>query len=351
MRRVERERARLQLVDHRAVVRAAVALAELPLLEAGRLVVARRGRDDHDALAQAQRRLDRVGEPRRVGVRDRRLRLGVDRPAELVACPLLGRVGPADDEPVDDDLDRVALVLVERRRLREVVLLAVDPDADEALLAGALEHPVALGLAILDQRAEDEEPRALRQREHLVDDLAHRLALDLAAALGAVRMADAGEQQPHVVVDLGDRADRRARVARRALLVDRDGRRQPVDLVDVRLLHLAQELAGVRRQALDVPPLALGVDRVEGEAGLARARQAGDHDEPVARERDVDVLQVVFARAAHDNSILGHGSSLPEGGQIEHAFSCVRRHPASVAREHARMRQEPASGRALPVCR
>ena len=190
-------------------------------------------------------------------------------------------------------------------------MLAVDPDADEALAAGAVEDPVALGLAVLDERAEDEQPRALGQREDLVDDLLDRLALDR-VAVGAVRDADPGEQQPQVVVDLGDRADRRARVARRALLVDRDGRRQAVDLVDVRLLHLAQELAGVGAQALDVAALALGVDRVEGEAGLAAARQAGDDDQPVTRERDVDVLEVVFARAAHDEPILGHGSSVPD---------------------------------------
>ena len=207
----------------------------------------------------------------------------------------------ADDVAVDDDLDRVALVLVELRRLGDVDHLAVDPDADEALPPGAIEDPVALGLAVLDERPEDEQARALRQRQDLVDDLLDGLALD-GVAVGAVRDADPREQQPQVVVDLGDGPDRRARVARRALLVDRDGRRQAVDLVDVRLLHLAEELAGVGAQALDVAALALGVDRVEGKAGLAAAGQAGDDDEPVARERDVDVLEVVFARAAHDES-------------------------------------------------
>ena len=48
--------------------------------------------------------------------------------------------------------------------------------------------------------------------------------------------------------------------------------------------------------------------------------QAGDDDEPVARERDVDVLEVVFARAAHDELILGHVTSLADMGHIEHVF-------------------------------
>src|SRR3712207_7461127 len=45
-----------------------------------------------------------------------------------------------------------------------------------------------------------------------------RSTLDL-VAVGAVRMPDTREQQPQVVVDLGDRADRRPRIARGALLV------------------------------------------------------------------------------------------------------------------------------------
>ena len=97
-------------------------------------------------------------------------------------------------------------------------------------------------------------------------------------------------QQAQVVVDLGDRADRRARVARRRLLVDRDRRRQALDRVDVRLVHLAEELARVGAQRLDVAALALGVDRVERERRLARPGQARDDHERVARQGERDVL-------------------------------------------------------------
>ena len=212
----------------------------------------------------------------------------------------------------------------------EVVHLAVDADPDEALPPGALEDAIALGLAVLDQRSEDEQPRPLRQREDLVDDLLDRLALDR-MAVRAVRVAGPGEQQPEVVVDLGDGPDRRPRVARRALLVDRDRRAQAVDLVDVRLLHLAEELAGVGAQALDVAALALGVDRVEGEAALAAAGQAGDHDQPVARERDGDVLQVVFAGTANDELVLGHVASKctrtrPNGTGVRRGVVGLRAH-------------------------
>jgi hypothetical protein len=324
VRRVERERAGLELLDRRAVERTGVALREDPLLEHRGLALARDGRNPHDALAKAQRRLDRVRQPGGVRVRDGRPGRGVDGPALLVARPALGSLRAPHDEPVDHDLDRVALVLVEGGRLGQVVLDPVDADTDEALLARSVEDAVALGLAVLDERAEDEQARPLGLGQHLVHDLAHRLPLDLAPAVRAVRVSDAREQEAQVVVDLGHGPDRRPRVAAGALLVDGDRRRQAVDLVDVRLLHLAQELARVRAEALDVPPLALGVDGVEREAGLAAPGQAGDHDQPVTRERDADVLEVVLARAAHDNAILGHVQSVPGSRQREHLFTAAR---------------------------
>ena len=200
----------------------------------------------------------------------------------------------------------MALVLVERAHLVEVQQLAVDPHAHEPLPPRGLEHPVALGLAVLDQRPKDQQPGPVGKGLDAVHDLRHALARDLAAAHRAVRVSHAGEEQAQVVVDLRDGAHGRARVAAGALLVDGDCRAQPVDLVDVGLLHLAQELARVRRQALDVAALPLGVDRVEREARLAAPRQPGDDDQPVARKLDGDVLEVVLASSANDQQLLGH---------------------------------------------
>src|SRR5215210_9072406 len=117
-----------------------------------------------------------------------------------------------NDESVDDDLDRVPLVLVELGRVRKVVHLPVDADADEALPPRGLEDAVAFGLAVLDQRAEDEQSGPFRQRQDLIDDLLDGLALDLSPAGGAMGVSDAGEQQAEVIVDLGPGPDRRARV-------------------------------------------------------------------------------------------------------------------------------------------
>jgi hypothetical protein len=73
---------------------------------------------------------------------------------------------------------------------------------------------------------------------------------------------------------------------------------EALDHVHIGLVHQLQELPRVGAQALHIAALALGIQRVEGQAGLARARQPGDHHQLVARDVEVDVLQVVGARPA-----------------------------------------------------
>ena len=53
-----------------------------------------------------------------------------------------------------------------------------------------------------------------------IDDLLYRLAGHRVAALGAMGLAHPGEQEPQVVVDLGDGADGGAGVVGDALLVN-----------------------------------------------------------------------------------------------------------------------------------
>ena len=273
VRGVEREDARRQLRQRDAVLGAGESLG----VGHGRAI-------DDGHLDQP------LGEPQR----------GLDGVVQARAQPLL------HDQPVDHHRDRVAHLLVEVDLLLEQHLLAVDLDPRVAVGPQLLEQVAIFALARPHDRRVDGEARPLGQREHLVDDLLGRLAGDLTAALGAVRMPDARVQQAQVVVGLGDRAHGRARVPGRGLLVDRDGRRQALDGVDVGLVHLAEELARVGRERLDIPALPLGIERVEGKARLARPRQAGDHHQLVARERDRDVLEVVLARAPDDNVLVRH---------------------------------------------
>ena len=205
-------------------------------------------------------------------------------------------VGP-HHHPVDHDLDVVLLALVERGDLVEPVHLSVDPDPREAAGREALEDVLELALAVLHERREQGQPGALRERGHLAGDLLGALTSDDLAAVVAALDASARVEHAEVVVDLGDGADGRARVARGALLLDGDGRREAAEALHVGALEASEELPRVRAEALDVATLPLGEQGVEGQGRLARAAHPGeDHERALGQLEGVD-RQVVLVGA------------------------------------------------------
>ena len=154
-----------------------------------------------------------------------------------------------------------------------------------------------------DDRREDLKLAAFRQRADGIHHLLHGLRGDFLAALEAVGSPDAREQQAQIIVNFRDGADGRARIVAGALLLDGDGRREPFDRIDIGLPHLFEELTGIGGQRFDVPALSFRIDRVEGERRFAGPAQAGDDDQLVARNLDVDVLEIVLARAFDDDGV------------------------------------------------
>ena len=274
-RRVEREQPRLQLGQRVVADRAGVARGQQLLGRVGRIHVGQ----DHQPVAEAQRGLERFGQA------------------------LLDVFARA--EAIHHHLDGVLDAQPQRRHRVEVDHLPVDAGAHEALRAQLLEHLHVLALALAHHRRQQHVALFRVERERGVDHLADRLCLQRNAVVGTARRAHAGVQQAQVVVHLGDRAHGGARVVRGGFLLDRDRRRQAFDVVDVGLLHHRQELARVRGKRLHVAALAFGVDGVEGQRGFARTGQAGDHDQLVSGQVEVDVLEIVRACAADANGVHG----------------------------------------------
>jgi len=177
---------------------------------------------------------------------------------------------------------------------------AIAPSANSSQLLLELPFPAP------DDGREDVDALVLRIEHDHVADALERLTGDFLAAVGTVRDADVREEEAQVIVDLRDGPNGRARVGPCRLLLDRDGRRQSIDEIDVRLLHLLEELPRVRGERLDVAPLTFGVDRVERERRLAGPGQARDDDELLSWEVDVDILEVVDARASNGDPVVGH---------------------------------------------
>ena len=218
---------------------------------------------------------------------------------------------PPDDEAIDDGVDAggvadgsiavVALALVGGRIALDVVgdvdEGAVDDQPATALLPHLGEDEVQVLAVDLEDRRAQLDLGAFGKRQHGFEDLARGAAGHDLARAGAVGLANRREQQVEIARDVGHRADGRAGIAGDRLLLDRNHRGEAEDEIDVGLGDLRDEPLGERRQRFHVAALPLGVDRVERQARLARAGQAGDDDQRVARDLQRDVLQVVNAGA------------------------------------------------------
>ena len=209
-----------------------------------------------------------------------------------------------DDDSIHNRFDRMVLARIERREAFDVAQLAVDPHANETGFANRFEDRLMLALAASNHRGEQHQTRAFREADQPLLNLLGRLLADRLAALMAFRLAEPRIKQAEEIVDLGRGGDSAARVAGPDPLIDADCRRQPVQTVDVGPFERMKELAGVDRQRFQILPLALRVQRVEGEAALARAAGAREHDEPIAGNVDVDVLEIVNAGAPQSNHVV-----------------------------------------------
>ena len=278
---VEREQARLDFLDGETGNRAGEFLGEDHLARIAVVILLVGEFGDGDAVGKAQGSLHRVRQ---------------------AACDVR-----AHDEAVHHHFDVMFLLLVEGGHAVEFIEFTIHLHALEAALEEVGELLAVFALAAADHRGQQVKAGAFLQGEDTVHHLADGLAFNGQAGGGGIGDADAREQQAHIVVDLGDRAHRRARVARGGLLLDGDRRGQALDVIDVRLFHHLQELPRIGREAFHVAALAFRVDRVEGKRRLAGAGEPRDHHQLVARQLDIHAFEIVFAGAFDgDVSKSGH---------------------------------------------
>ena len=217
------------------------------------------------------------------------------------------------DDTINDHINVVLEFLVERRHLVNLIEGAVHLDALKTFLLQIGKFLAIFALTTADHWREQIKTGAFRQCQHAIDHLGHSLALNREARRWRIGNTDTRPEQAHIVVDFGDSADRRTRIARGRFLLDGDSGREPVDLIDIGLLHHLQKLPRICRKAFHIAPLAFGIDRIEGKRRLAGTRQACNHDELVSGQIDRDVLEVVFARTPNGQHL---GITHLEGSRI-----------------------------------
>ena len=119
--------------------------------------------------------------------------------------------------------------------------------------------------------------------------------------------ARAAEEQAQAVQQLGRGAEGAAHTGYAGALVEREGGGNVEHLVDGSFACLREAAARVGGKRLEVAARPLGVENAQGKRALARAGHAGDGDESIERDVDVDVLEVVDA-CAMDLNARGHAA-------------------------------------------
>ena len=217
----------------------------------------------------------------------------------------------ADDELGDRQLDRVLLEAVEprpaigRKQSRRRRAAAAKP-----LPRRPFREIGVVALARDDERREQHDAPPAKSRKSCAAMLSSVCGAIGVVVIRAVLRAELHVEQPQEVVDLGQRRDRALAAAAARALLDRDRRRDAEDRVDVRARRGLHELARVGVQRFEIAALPFGEQDVERERALAAAGHAGDDGEAVARDRDVDALQVVLARVV-DADRLAHRRRQP----------------------------------------
>jgi hypothetical protein len=235
-----------------------------------------------DALAPAQSRLDGVAEP----------------DADFLV----------NDQAIHHGFDGVLFFRVQfdAHAVSQFHQFAVHAGADEAFTGEAFDHVTKFAFLPPDDGREQHDARPRRQGEDFVHNVGGGLAHDGDTGLRAVGLADVRIKESQVIVNLRCGGDDGAGAGAGAALLDGNGRGEAFDKVHVRLLHLVEELPGVGGERFDVLALALGVNGVEGQRRLARAAQAGDDHQLVARDVQREVLEVMLTRPADSYEFFAH---------------------------------------------
>ena len=151
---------------------------------------------------------------------------------------IIKRQSKTQAQTVDNHLNGMVLVSVELHALRYLTQLSVNTHIDKPFLPYLLKQLFVMSLAIIDQGSHHQDlmPGILTIDKfyYLIVGISdHLLARVIREGVSRTR-----EQQPQVVVHLGDRADSGARVAVGGLLVDRDDGRQTCYLIHIRALDI-----------------------------------------------------------------------------------------------------------------
>ena len=189
-------------------------------------------------------------------------------------------------------------ILIQCNILRKLIQISIDDHTHITALLRPLQHLFMASFPSAHHRREQLNLRPLRKRHDLIHHLIHRLLTDHPAALRAVGDTNPGVKKAEIIINLRYRSHRRTGIAVGRLLIDGNRRRKSLNTLHIRFFHLSKELAGVRREALHIPPLPLRINRLKRKRTLTGAAQPCQNHKFVSRNVHIQMLQIILTGTA-----------------------------------------------------
>ena len=123
-----------------------------------------------------------------------------------------------------------------------------------------------------------------------VNNLVNALLTDFASTVWTVSMTTAGIKQAVKIIYFSDCTHSRTWVFVCRFLFNRNGRRQALNQINIRLIHTPQKLAGIRRKTFHITTLAFGKKRIKSKRRLTRTAQTGNYNQLIPRKSNVNIL-------------------------------------------------------------
>ena len=208
-----------------------------------------------------------------------------------------GRIFPSDDEAVNDQ-GRV------RRRgdggtyFFNIPHFSVPVNPEEALpLEVAQRRCGILGQQVF-RRSGQNQARVFRQGNEFLRNPVRTLAFQFLSCLRVMGRAGSRVKDAQVVQNFRDAPQQGAGTLLPGGLLQAQGRGQPGNAVHFRFFRLIHALPGACRQAVQKTPAGFGKKRIKRQGRFSGAGRAAEYDELVGRKIQIQVPEVVLARAA-----------------------------------------------------
>ena len=169
------------------------------------------------------------------------------------------------------NLHVVVLVAVQLHAGNNFPNLTVHPDTQIAFSANILKKFFVMTLARLDHRCQEQDLPTLVFIQDKVYNLVLRIAHHLLSAQVRIGLTGTGKEQTEIIVNLCRGSYSGTGILIGGLLLDGDDGAQSGNLVHVRTLHIAQEIAGIGGESLNIPTLSLRKNGIESQRGLSTA--------------------------------------------------------------------------------